>query len=374
MDGLGWEVARRSRGFDFLSGTRTSLDTVLGFSSSAIPTILTGKQAAEHGIWNLFYRDPEKTDFPFFRILSWLPRFLAESKILRKLLLHANKRYTAFKGYYQVYEFPARLLPQIRISESGNIYMPGGVGGSLSIFDQWQAAGRNYLAYSYKEFTDKEILERVRNDIREKDPEYCFLYLSEFDAFGHKYAGDMQAMVDKADTYAGKLQVLLEDLENEYEEVSLQVFSDHGMLACQGETDIAGALDKAGYSADSHFYILDSTMARFYLDTENDEHIIRQALKGLPGRYLTESDLKTYGIDFQGKYGDLIFLVEPGIQIVPSHMSTRALPGMHGYDPSHPMMKASFLSNRFVANPPGGIWDLHALMSETLIPEGAHHA
>ena len=69
IDAFGWEIAQR---LGFLSDElpyRAPLKTVLGYSSGAIPTMLTGRSPAEHGHWNLFYYDPEGSPF------RWLRRF-----------------------------------------------------------------------------------------------------------------------------------------------------------------------------------------------------------------------------------------------------------------------------------------------------------
>src|SRR5439155_20183 len=73
IDAFGWEIAQR---LGFLSDAlphRAPLRTVLGYSSGAIPTMLTGKSPAEHGHWNLFYYDPEGSPFRWLRGLHFLP-------------------------------------------------------------------------------------------------------------------------------------------------------------------------------------------------------------------------------------------------------------------------------------------------------------
>ncbi len=54
IDALGWEYIRERKFLDDVLPYRTPLQTVLGFSSGAIPTILTGLMPERHGHWNLF--------------------------------------------------------------------------------------------------------------------------------------------------------------------------------------------------------------------------------------------------------------------------------------------------------------------------------
>ena len=67
VDGLGWEHMSKVPVFKSILPFQKPLKTVLGFSSSAIPTLLTGKSAEDHGMWNLFkVVNEENSDFPLF--------------------------------------------------------------------------------------------------------------------------------------------------------------------------------------------------------------------------------------------------------------------------------------------------------------------
>src|SRR5439155_1478693 len=84
IDAFGWEIAQR---LGFLSDAlphRAPVRTVLGYSSGAIPTMLTGKSPAEHGHWNLFYYDPEGSPFRCLRGLHFLPDGVLGHVFVRK--------------------------------------------------------------------------------------------------------------------------------------------------------------------------------------------------------------------------------------------------------------------------------------------------
>ena len=67
IDALGWKyVEGRNFLVDVLT-YRQPLRTVLGFSSGAIPAMLTGVPPAVNGHWNLFYYDPQGSPFRWFR-------------------------------------------------------------------------------------------------------------------------------------------------------------------------------------------------------------------------------------------------------------------------------------------------------------------
>ena len=84
---------------------------------------------------------------------------------------------------------------------------------------------------------------------------------------------------------------------------------------------------------------------------------------GAPGHWLTPDEKSALHVDFSdGAYGDEIFLVDPGIQIVPSDMGAKPIPGMHGFSPDDPDSTACFLSLRPLPENPREIADFFRLM------------
>jgi len=79
IDALGWEIIRDRPFLDDVLTERRWLTTILGYSSGAIPTILSGRTPSQHGHWNLFYRDPERSPFRWTRALGHLPRVAVEN-------------------------------------------------------------------------------------------------------------------------------------------------------------------------------------------------------------------------------------------------------------------------------------------------------
>ncbi len=59
-----------------------------------------------------------------------------------------------------------------------------------------------------------------------------------------------------------------------------------------------------------------------------------------------DAELEELGTLFPDRYfGELIFLVEEGVLIVPSHMGERPIRAMHGYHPDDKHSYASLLTN-----------------------------
>lgn len=91
------------------------------------------------------------------------------------------------------------------------------------------------------------------------------------------------------------------------------------------------------------------------------------------GKVLNAQDLESLGCDFEGdRFGELIFLLEPGSIIVPSHMGLNTITGMHGYHPDHEDSDASLLSNVSTPVPLESITDIfHLMRAETGMSEAA---
>jgi len=109
-------------------------------------------------------------------------------------------------------------------------------------------------------------------------------------------------------------------------------------------------------------------MARFWFMNEESRSRVTQTLDGLScGRILSAQDLESLGCDFEGdRFGELIFLLDPGSIIVPSHMGLNTITGMHGYHPDHEDSDAALLSNVQTPVPLESITDIfHLMRAET---------
>jgi len=62
---------------------------------------------------------------------------------------------------------------------------------------------------------------------------------------------------------------------------------------------------------------------------------------------LEEDELRRLNVLFEDRrFGEDIFLLNPGTLMTPSYMGADAVSGMHGYHPSEPTSRAVALSNR----------------------------
>src|SRR5262249_9774965 len=124
--------------------------------------------------------------------------------------------------------------------------------------------------------------------------------------------------------------------------VRLYIFSDHGMANCDEFLDLKSIIEALPLKmGDDYAVVYDSTMARFWFFNEHARQQITQCLSHIEeGRVVPDSELGELGTLFADRYfGELIFLVNEGVLIIPSHMGQRPIRGMHGY---HPLEKQSY--------------------------------
>lgn len=366
IDAFGWHLAQ---GLDFMTDVlphRASLRTVLGYSSGAIPTMLTGKSPAEHGQWNLFYYDPKGSPFRWLRHARVLPARALDNRVSRKVIKELGRRVLGLGSLFDCAVKPS-LLPWFNWTEKLNIYTPGGIAGASSIFDDLTRRGVPYRAYTYHEHSDAQILAQACGDVQASEARFFFLYLSEVDAFLHKHCHEGARIAERLKWYESELRALLAVARRRDPEATLTLFSDHGMTPVRHHHDLARDIEALGLSMPNDYLsVYDSTMARFWFFSDRARARVVERLRQLRfGRILTDGDLKDLGIRFSDRrYGDLVFLMEPGWLVTSSDFTTNGwLPaGMHGYHPDDPYSDAIFLSSREPSRPMRTIADAYSLM------------
>ena len=85
------------------------------------------------------------------------------------------------------------------------------------------------------------------------------------------------------------------------------------------------------------------------------------------GRWLSLEEERRYGIYRADRlFGDAVFLLNPGVQIVPSDMGLKPLAGMHGYAPEDKDSLAAILSNEEIPPDVQQVADYFRLMKQSV--------
>lgn len=348
IDAFGWEVYQRNRFFlsDLVRDAKP-LETILGYSSACDPSIISGRLPSEHRMWSSFYYSPETCPYRWLRHLRVLPESIFNRGRVRYWLSQVIKRIHRFTGYFMIYNVPFRLLPYFDYSEKRSIWREGLLRGK-TIFNRLDEQSRPYYVHT-SGTSDAERFQELRGRLRNGSIDFGYISLGRLDALMHRVGNRGGEVSDLLRWYDGQIRETIAAAEASYERVSWYVFTDHGMHNTSGGYDLIADVERLGLEFGKDYVAFyDATMGRFW--TLNDR--ARSALAGLlgahaQGRLLPDDELKTLGVYFEDHmYGDLIFLMNSGVQIVPSFMGTTRMPGLHGFHPRDADSYASILSNR----------------------------
>ena len=348
IDALGWEVLRDRRFLEEELPFRSKLRSVLGFSSACVPSILTGNQPRDHGHWSFFYHTRERSPFRPLRLLRWLPKGMTDRGRVRNWISKVVKRVYGFQGYFQLYNMPFKLIDRFDYCEKRDLFRPGGMNKGKSIFDHLERSGTKFHCSDWRQPEDAN-LESLQTSLGEGEISFAFLYMASMDGLLHQVGKSSEQVDAKLAWYEERLRALMALAREHYDEVRLFVCSDHGMatVAQNGGHRQQGrrAWPGRGPRFRGHLRFHHGTF--LVLQRQRPVERISALLADIPeGRILADDELAALGCDFDGQqYGELIFLLDAGVIIVPSHMGTKPITGMHGYHPDHPDSDASLLSN-----------------------------
>ena len=362
IDALGWEILRERPFLDDILTERSRVETILGYSSGAIPSVLTGTLPNEHGHWNLFYRSPMTSPFRWTRPFKLLPHRLREWRGTRRGIKEIAKRVSGYSGYFAVYNVPVDRLAYYDICETSDIYQPGGLAPARSIFDAFIEHEITYECYNYHTHSDEAILALMPQRLQESNCQVYFLYLSGMDSYLHFNIDDAFGVTEQLRFYETGLRTIFKTAQERWGQVHLSIFSDHGMTPIQRTVNIIPEIEQLGLRIPNDYLpAYDSTMARFWIENDAAEAQLRTLLESLPdGRVLSTDEMSQLGLTFDDdRYGHLVFLLEPGILMCPSDMGRITFAGMHGFHPQEdPCAYASFLSSTPHETPVSHITDI----------------
>jgi predicted AlkP superfamily pyrophosphatase or phosphodiesterase len=347
IDACGWEIIKDLPFAREHAPERRKLTSVFGYSSACIPSILSGRWPVEHRNWCYFVYDPPNSPFRLLRHLRWLPRALTSRRFFRHRLSRLLKVHLKFRGYFDLYNIPFEHISLFDFSEKKNPLQPGGMNSGPNIFDHLQERGISWHV-SDPTLGERQNLDALLADIRSERIDFGFLYWPDLDGLLHRVGNTSPAVPAKLTAYEPWIAELMACAREHYGEVQLTIFSDHGMANCDRLLDLRARIEPLGLRMGVDYAVVyDSTMARFWFFHERARILVTECLEGVPeGRILTDAELKELGALFPDRYfGELIFLVDEGVLIVPSHMGERPIRAMHGYHPDARHSNASLLTN-----------------------------
>jgi len=370
MDALGWAVAEPHGFLRRLLPHRRPLRTTLGYSSGAIPTILTGEPPSTHGHWNLLYLDPDHSPF------RWIKRFhpatdqFLDNRYGRFALGWLGRRHFGLGPSFECAVQPS-LLPWFNWAERRHLYQPRSLEHTPTAFDFWQQAGVRFEIYSHREGKDLDLVRRATAALDQHRVDTVFVYLCGLDHHLHLHRSEPLAIREALDTYARALEGLAAAAARRDPRMRFRVFSDHGMAPVHTRVDLAAQLQARGWRMpDDYLAVYDSTMVRCWYFSAAARADIESWFESLDcGRVLAEAELRQHGTWFPDRrFGQTIFLLHPGVMVAQGDFNGRGWnpDGMHGYHPDDPDSDAVILSNQAADLRLHAIGDLFSCLCEPL--------
>jgi predicted AlkP superfamily pyrophosphatase or phosphodiesterase len=348
VDACGWEIIKDDPFVRQLAPYRKRLQSVFGYSSACVPSILSGRWPAEHRNWSYFVYSPQRSPFKSLRALRWLPRQITSRRIFRRWLSRALKQRLNFRGYFDLYNIPFKHIALYDFTEKKSPLQPGGMNRGPNIFDFLELKDIPYHVSS-PEMSEEANLRALTDEITSERIDFAFLYWPGLDGLMHYVGNRAPEVRTKLRAYDSWIQQLVATAKQHYEEVRLYVFSDHGMANCDEVLDLRAQVEALPLRMEKDYAVVyDSTMARFWCFNDSARAQITACLQRVPqGRIVPDAELKQMQVFFADRYfGEIIFLVKEGVLIVPSHMGERPIRGMHGYHPTDPQSYAALCANQ----------------------------
>ncbi len=347
VDACGWEIIRNDTFGKNFAPNRKRMDTVFGYSSTCVPSILSGRWPDEHRNWCYFVYDPPNSPFRSLRPLRFLPQKITSRRIFRRLLTRLVKVQLKFRGYFDLYNIPFKYISLFDFTEKKSPLQPKGMNRGPNIFD---FLVENEIPYFVSDPLQPEAANRdtLIERIGAQDIDFAFMYWAGLDGLLHQVGNQSPQVGQQLRMYEEWIESILTHARANYEEIRLYVFSDHGMANCDRHIDLRTQIDALPFRmGEDYAVVYDSTMARFWFFKDEARKAITECLQGEPlGRIVPDDELKQMRTYFDDHYfGELIFLMQEGVLIVPSHMGERPITAMHGYHPTDKHSYASLLSN-----------------------------
>ncbi len=344
IDALGFELCR-ARGFAPAGlDRRARVRTVLGFSQAAIATILTGLSPAEHGLWMMYAFRPEGGPLRWLRLL---PRSVsARRRWLRRLMEWNLRRVHGVRGYFSLYDVPREILPYLDLPARGDIFAPGGAAPAKTVLDELADAGTPARVWDYR-VDEERSFDELETAVSGGCGRFFLLYAAGLDSDLHRYGTGDGRVASRLERYGRRIE-RISDAARRSGGARIFVLGDHGMCDVRSRVDLMPGVGRLGLSIPGDYIpFYDSTMARFRVFSASARARLEELLAAAPGgRLLGEEEMRSLGAGGAGgRFGDLVYLADPGVVIAPSHMGAGAVAAMHGYHPDAEDMYSVMLSN-----------------------------
>ena len=352
IDALGYEIVERHRFMPSGLSSPCRVETVLGFSQAALTTILTGLDPSEHGLWMMYAFADGRSPFKWLRAVP----ISSERRRLRNSIRWVLDHLYKIGSYYSLYNVPREVFPNLDLPARWRMFGKGGAGPKRNIFDDLDARGITWRVWDYR-VEEKEAFDALERSVKRGEDSFRFLYTAGLDSTMHRHGTSGEQVRCHLEWYSDRIERIIAQTRGE----RVVVLGDHGMCDVKRYLDLIRPVETLGLRMPGDFIpFYDSTMARFRVRNKKAGKRLEGFLSGLQGGHLMAGDeTERLGVAFpDARFGDLVFLVDPGTIILPSYMSREPVAAMHGYHPERPCMYSALLSNEETKEYPATLKDV----------------
>ena len=366
IDAFGYEIYQQHPYFleDIIEEAKP-LQSVLGFTNTCLPSILSGKYPQEHGEASpFFYSDPSPFGW-MMKYLSYLPKWLDYSKV-RSMLSSMVKHLHHYRGNFQLYAIPFDKLIYFDVTQKQDYFVSNGP--FETIFDACVKHQINYHCSDWRQ-SETENINTMHTKVQEAKIRFGWLHLPTLDEIMHTHGTQSDQTTQKIQWLDAQIRGIYNEALKHYDKVSLYILSDQGMYDVTQRVDLINEIESLEliYGQD-YVAMYEATMARFWFKTAEAKEKITQKLKTIgSGDILDDRELKKMKSYFKdGRFGELIFLMQPSIMIHPNYFENKPMNGMHGYHPNASGSNALLLSNQTIPHDVTSITDIRRTMEYEL--------
>ncbi|MHA1539928.1 MAG: alkaline phosphatase family protein, partial [Alphaproteobacteria bacterium] len=301
IDAFGWEVLQKNKFFlNDLVVDQKKLKTILGYSSACDPSIISGLLPNQHMLWSSFYYDPDGCPYKWVKYLNILPDFIFRRGRVRHYMSKLIKKVQGFTGYFQIYGVPFGILPLFNYAEQKRIWEKNGLPCGETIFDLMIKKQIPYYVHD-SDVGDEVRLERLKNDISSQSIEFAYCSLGKLDALMHAVGTNDPKVSELMYWYDAHFREIIKLAQENYEEVSWYVFTDHGMHDITEGYDLESDIKATGLKWNEDYVAFyDSTMARIWFLKDHAKPKITEVLTNHPkGQIINDDELREMGLYFE---------------------------------------------------------------------------
>lgn len=341
VDALGPDQLKRfGERVSFLPHSKP-LEGILGYSSGALPTILTGKPPVEHGRMCLF-SEQKQGQTSILRPLKWLgllPRLVHERRRVRQVAEKLLAKTARLEGYVALHRVPPHLFEWLDMPERDDMFQASDIGGARTFLADARDAGLSVYSAPWQ-LPEAERWQHSHAALKAQDPDLAFLYATEMDGIMHREGPNGSEALLAMDRIASNIERARDILGSDGSKLTTLVVGDHGMAQVDRFIDPRALLARSSHKR----LFVDSTMIRAW-GTDSELGALRREIEkeDWAGAWLDGPQLASRQVP-QTVFGRAMYVLPQGAIFAPSFLGGR-VNGMHGYDIESACAKAALASD-----------------------------